>query len=60
VRQVLLMTNNPQKLHGLAQAGIQVVREKMATPQNAHNADYLMVKNTRMGHDIPIQDEAVS
>lgn len=53
VQQVRLMTNNPAKLHGLAQAGIQVVREQMASPQNPHNADYLATKNTRMGHDIP-------
>ncbi|MEL6722005.1 MAG: GTP cyclohydrolase II [Pseudomonadota bacterium] len=55
VHQVQLMTNNPAKLRGLAQAGIQVVRQQMASPQNAHNADYLATKNNRMGHDILIE-----
>ncbi len=53
VQQVQLMTNNPAKLRGLTQAGIQVMREKMVSPQNTHNADYLATKHTRMGHDIP-------
>lgn len=55
VRQVQLITNNPDKLKGLTQAGIQVTRERMASPQNVHNADYLATKNTQMGHDIPVQ-----
>ncbi len=58
VQQVQLMTNNPDKLRGLEQAGLQVIREKMTSPQNAHNVDYLATKNARMGHDIPITSPA--
>jgi len=48
---VRLMTNNPEKLAGLAACGIEVV-ERVAHrfPANTHNALYLATKRTRTGH----------
>ena len=49
--QVRLMTNNPDKVAGLAEADIEVV-ERVAHhfPPNAHNERYLATKRRRSGH----------
>jgi GTP cyclohydrolase II len=48
---VRLMTNNPDKVAGLAAAGIDVVeRVSHAFPANEHNRRYLNTKATRAGH----------
>jgi GTP cyclohydrolase II len=46
-----LLTNNPNKVQGLAAAGIEVV-ERVAhhMPANPHNADYLATKRKKSGH----------
>ena len=51
VREVLLLTNNPNKVSGLQAAGIGVA-ERVAhhMPANPHNADYLRTKRARSGH----------
>jgi GTP cyclohydrolase II len=51
VDRVRLLTNNPNKVAGLEQAGIAVV-ERVAhhMPTNPHNADYLATKQRRSGH----------
>ena len=49
--KVKLMTNNPDKVSALEQAGIEVVeRVPHAFPDNVHNRDYLRVKATKGGH----------
>lgn len=51
VEEVRLLTNNPAKLAGLADAGIRVVeRVGHHMPANPHNADYLDVKRRKSGH----------
>jgi GTP cyclohydrolase II/3,4-dihydroxy 2-butanone 4-phosphate synthase/GTP cyclohydrolase II len=51
VKRVALMTNNPSKVQGLADAGIEVVeRVAIKAEPNLHNADYLAVKARKMGH----------
>ncbi|MEM9490369.1 MAG: GTP cyclohydrolase II [Myxococcota bacterium] len=51
VPSVRLMTNNPAKVAGLASCGIDVVdRVAHWVQANAENADYLRVKQNRMGH----------
>lgn len=51
IRQVRLMTNNPEKLGQLAQFGIEVVeRVRHVFPANGHNENYLRTKATRAGH----------
>lgn len=51
VDQVRLLTNNPGKVVGLQNAGIDVA-ERVAhqMPANPHNADYLETKRDRSGH----------
>ena len=54
VNQVRLLTNNPAKRTALAEAGIAVV-ETVAMPAavTPENVNYLLTKNSRMGHRIP-------
>ncbi|HWA51341.1 MAG TPA: GTP cyclohydrolase II [Dongiaceae bacterium] len=48
---VRLLTNNPEKLHGLEQCGIRVAeRVPHVFPSNDHNAQYLITKARRFGH----------
>jgi GTP cyclohydrolase II len=50
---VLLLTNNPAKLDGLAQAGIEVSgRIPLQGAINADNRRYLTAKATRAGHKL--------
>src|SRR5262249_2607373 len=51
VRSVALMTNNPDKVAGLEQAGVRVVeRVPHWGETQEHNQDYLAVKRTKLGH----------
>jgi GTP cyclohydrolase II len=53
IRRVWLMTNNPAKLSGLADSGIEVVgRLPLETPANADNHRYLAAKAMRAGHQL--------
>jgi len=53
VRSVALMTNNPDKCSGLEKAGIQVIeRVPHWGEKHEHNADYLEVKRTKLGHHL--------
>jgi GTP cyclohydrolase II len=48
-----LLTNNPAKLDGLAEAGIEVAgRTPIETPINADNLRYLTAKAARSGHHL--------
>src|SRR5512133_553698 len=59
VRSVELITNNPLKLSGLAEAGVKVRgRIQLPSPANPHNVEYLRVKRDRTGHLIETDDEA--
>jgi GTP cyclohydrolase II len=49
--RVVLMTNNPAKLEGLAKSGIEITgRIPVEAPINSHNHRYLTAKATRAGH----------
>ena len=49
--KIRLLTNNPDKMAGLAAEGIEVVeRVPHSFPSNAHNAGYLKVKARKSGH----------
>jgi GTP cyclohydrolase II len=51
VRSVALMTNNPEKVTGLENAGVRVdERISHWGEQHEHNQDYLEVKRTKLGH----------
>ena len=49
--RVVMLTNNPAKLDGLAKAGIEIAsRMPLETPINADNLRYLTAKAERAGH----------
>ncbi|QUI25132.1 bifunctional 3,4-dihydroxy-2-butanone-4-phosphate synthase/GTP cyclohydrolase II [Vallitalea pronyensis] len=51
IGQVRLMTNNPDKIHGLEKYGIKVTeRIPLELPHHKDNVYYLKVKKERMGH----------
>ena len=51
--KVVLMTNNPAKLNGLARAGIEIAgRMPLETPINADNRRYMAAKATRSSHQL--------
>ena len=51
--RVRLLTNNPAKLDGLSQAGIDVSgRVPLQGPINSDNRRYLTAKATRAGHKL--------
>jgi GTP cyclohydrolase II len=53
VKRVKLLTNNPAKLDGLTQAGIEVSgRIPLHGPVNSDNRRYLTAKATRAGHKL--------
>lgn len=51
IERVRLLTNNPAKIEGLADWGIDVVeRMPLVMPATAENAGYLAAKRDRLGH----------
>jgi GTP cyclohydrolase II len=49
--RVVLLTNNPHKLDGLARAGIEITgRMPIEAPVNPDNRRYLTAKAARAGH----------
>ncbi|ARJ50054.1 GTP cyclohydrolase II [Staphylococcus lutrae] len=51
VTSVRLLSNNPEKIHGLTRYGIQIEeRIPLVTESNEHNHDYMQVKKHQMGH----------
>jgi GTP cyclohydrolase II len=58
VRSVQLITNNPLKVAGLAEAGVQVRRRvSLPSPSNPHSERYLRVKREQTGHLITTDDD---
>jgi len=54
IHKVKLLTNNPEKIIGLEQNGIQVIqRIPLMIESNRFNTDYLDTKKHRMGHLLP-------
>ncbi|MET9496121.1 bifunctional 3,4-dihydroxy-2-butanone-4-phosphate synthase/GTP cyclohydrolase II [Streptomyces sp. NPDC006552] len=57
VRDLRLMTNNPDKVDALTRHGLTVTaREPMPVTAGEHNLRYLRTKRDRMGHDLPWLD----
>ena len=56
VRSIKLMTNNPRKLDGLRELGINVSgRIPLVIPANDYNRSYLKTKALRSGHLIDVE-----
>jgi GTP cyclohydrolase II len=52
-RRVVLLTNNPAKLDGLAESGIEITgRVPLEAPINSDNRRYLTAKAARAGHQL--------
>jgi GTP cyclohydrolase II len=57
-RSVQLITNNPLKIEGLRQAGVEVRRRvALPSPTNPHSVQYLRVKAERTGHLITTDED---
>ena len=51
IKEVRLLTNNPDKMNQLTKAGVHVVeRVSHIFPSNQHNAMYLKTKADKTGH----------
>jgi GTP cyclohydrolase II len=58
VRSVRLITNNPLKIAGLRDAGVEVRRRvSLPSPANPHNVQYLRTKVEKTGHLITTDDD---
>ena len=56
VRKVRIMTNNPLKIQGLKDNGIEVVnRISHISGISVENLDYLKTKRERMGHILELE-----
>lgn len=53
LRQVRLLTNNPDKVKALQECGINVERVPIPVTPNRYNHAYLLEKQRRHNHDIP-------
>ncbi len=57
--QINLLTNNPDKVEKLSEAGIEIItRIPHQLPANPHNAHYLETKRNRTGHALHPENEA--
>lgn len=55
IKSVLLMTNNPRKINGLKNSGIEVIgRLPLVVGANKINQRYLLTKKEKLGHLIDI------
>jgi GTP cyclohydrolase II len=58
VRSVQLITNNPLKVEGLEEAGVEVRRRvSLPSPSSPHSEHYLRAKRERTGHLIVTDDD---
>ena len=56
VKSVLLMTNNPAKVHALAALGVTVAeRLPVVIAPNPFSRSYLETKRARMAHELPVR-----
>lgn len=58
VGRVRLMTNNPAKARALDAGGVEVERVPLVVHPNAHNGGYLRTKRAKLGHELPLADDA--
>jgi len=58
IDKIRLLTNNPAKISGLEESGIQIIdRQELIIKSNAYNEKYLKTKQSRMGHVFDILTE---
>lgn len=54
LREVTLLTNNPEKVKALREAGLRVTARPLRTAPAPQNVRYLRTKQTRLGHDLAL------
>ena len=60
IKKLKLLTNNPRKIAGLGGYGIEVVKRiPLVICPGDHNADYLKVKSTKLGHLLDIEQKKI-
>jgi len=60
IKKLKLLTNNPRKIAGLGGYGIEVVsRVPLVICPGDHNAEYLKVKRTKLGHLMDSENEEI-
>jgi 3,4-dihydroxy 2-butanone 4-phosphate synthase/GTP cyclohydrolase II len=59
LRQVTLLTNNPDKVRALRAAGLQVAARPLRTMPAPSNVHYLHTKQVRLGHDLALDGKAL-
>lgn len=50
VKEVTLLTNNPNKVHALRAAGVEVTQANLTVAPNTFNEKYLATKEEKLGH----------
>lgn len=61
VESVTLLTNNPRKVAGLEENGIEVVeRKEIYLPHSLHARRYLATKRAKLGHLIDVDEEPLA
>ena len=50
VKKVTLLTNNPNKVHALRTAGVEVTQANLTVAPNTFNEKYLATKEEKLGH----------
>lgn len=55
IRNIILLTNNPDKISQLNKHGIKVVKsERLEAPPNKINKNYLKIKKDQLGHKLSL------
>lgn len=50
IKDIRLMTNNPQRTKLLRKAGIRIKRVALEMPLNSYNKEEMIIKKTKLGH----------
>ncbi len=58
ISSVRLISNNPQKVRYLQQHGVTVTMVNTHPSVRPENADYLKSKNSKLGHQIPLESDS--
>ncbi|GAB3434864.1 3,4-dihydroxy-2-butanone-4-phosphate synthase [Actinophytocola sediminis] len=59
LREVVLLTNNPDKVAALRAAGLSVTVRPLRTVPAPENVHYLHTKQVRLGHDLALDGESL-
>lgn len=52
ISEIIMLTNNPDKISAIEASGVKVVRKECKGTENGYNKDYLYTKKKRFNHKI--------